>query len=101
MKIPGVSYNYRKDETDHCFPSDASHHYVCCVDIKNPENQNFKINEHDIVRNPLEEQIKRNSHPSSYSWCTCNERICIEQLKGRVEWTGVPPGTLNNKYDEL
>ena len=24
--------------TQHCFPHDKSHHFVCCVDIESPEN---------------------------------------------------------------
>jgi hypothetical protein len=34
LKNPGVAYGGRADETDHCFPGDASHHYVCCVDVQ-------------------------------------------------------------------
>lgn len=24
--------------TQHCFPKDTSHHFVCCVDITSPDN---------------------------------------------------------------
>jgi hypothetical protein len=34
LKNPGIATMKRADETDHCFPSDASHHFVCCVDIQ-------------------------------------------------------------------
>lgn len=30
--------------------------------------------------------IKAASNSSSYSWCTCSEEICEQQLGGRVAW---------------
>lgn len=36
--------------------------------------------------NPLERVIKAASNDSNYSWCTCSEEICIEQLRGFVQW---------------
>ena len=36
--------------------------------------------------NPLADVIRSASNSSSYSWCTCSEEICEEQLGGRVEW---------------
>ena len=93
LKIPGVSYGLRKDETDHCFPTDASHHYVCCTQIKDPENELNTVSENGrnyTYRNPLAGPIKRNSDPNNYSWCTCTEHICENQLKGKVEWVATP-----------
>lgn len=68
--------------TQHCFPADGSHHFVCCVDIATPENE---LSPHGN-RNPLLRAITAASNATSYSWCTCSEEICEEQLKGRVEW---------------
>lgn len=68
LKSPGVAHGRRADETDHCFPGDASDHYVCCVDIQNIENE---YNEDDATvawHNPLSGPIRRNSNSSSYSW---------------------------------
>ena len=36
--------------------------------------------------NPLERPIKAASNDSNYSWCTCSEEICTEQLRGYVQW---------------
>jgi hypothetical protein len=36
--------------------------------------------------NPLERVIKAASNATSYSWCTCSEEICREQLGGKVQW---------------
>ena len=36
--------------------------------------------------NPLERVIKAASNDSNYSWCTCSEEICTEQLRGFVQW---------------
>jgi hypothetical protein len=66
----------------HCFPSDGSHHAVCCVDISNPENPHSPHGNY----NPLGRVIKAASNSTSYSWCTCSEEICTEQLGGRVAW---------------
>lgn len=69
LTTPGASHGWRKDETDHCFPASASDHMVCCVDIKNMDNE---VNTHDpnvAHNNPLSGPISRNSHKSSYSWC--------------------------------
>eukprot|EP00275_Glaucocystis_incrassata_P001890 EC124241.1.p1 GENE.EC124241.1~~EC124241.1.p1 ORF type:complete len:138 (+),score=0.08 EC124241.1:231-644(+) len=68
--------------TQHCFPHDGSHHFVCCVDITLPENPNSPHGNY----NPLERVIKTASNSSSYSWCTCSEEICEQQLGGRVAW---------------
>jgi hypothetical protein len=68
--------------TQHCFPEDGSHHFVCCVDINMPENPHSPHGNY----NPLERVIRQASNSSSYSWCTCSEEICEEQLGGRVAW---------------
>ena len=68
--------------TQHCFPYDKSHHFVCCVDIKNVDNSKSPHGN----KNPLGDVIKSASLPSSYSWCTCSEEICEQQLGGRVAW---------------
>ncbi|KAK9867988.1 hypothetical protein WJX84_010855 [Apatococcus fuscideae] len=70
------------DLTQHCFPQDGSHHFVCCVDITSPETSQSPHGN----RNPLNDVIKAASKPSSYSWCTCSEEICTQQLGGRVAW---------------
>ncbi|MEW5302750.1 MAG: hypothetical protein WDW36_005500 [Sanguina aurantia] len=88
LMTPGASHAGRRDETDHCFPSSASDHYVCCVDIQSVDNQ---INQDDptvSTFNPLSGPIKRNSNSSSYAWCVCSQSICTNQLKGRVAWVG-------------
>lgn len=36
--------------------------------------------------NPLGDVIRQASSNSSYSWCTCSEEICVDQLRGRVAW---------------
>lgn len=64
------------------FNSAGSHHFVCCVDIKMPENPHSPHGNF----NPLERVIKTASNSSSYSWCTCSEEICTQQLGGRVAW---------------
>ncbi|GAB0489499.1 hypothetical protein MMPV_000718 [Pyropia vietnamensis] len=68
--------------TQHCFPFDGSHHFVCCVDIQAVDNE---ASPHGNM-NPLGDVIKAASSNSSYSWCTCSEEICEEQLRGRVAW---------------
>ena len=68
--------------TQHCFPADGSHHFVCCVDISTPDNPDSPHGN----RNPLFAAITAASNASSYSWCTCSEEICEEQLGGRVAW---------------
>lgn len=68
--------------TQHCFPEDGSHHFVCCEGITLPENPNSPHGNY----NPLERVIKAASNSSNYSWCTCSEEICTEQLGGRVAW---------------
>ena len=69
--------------TQHCFPADASHHFVCCTDIQTPAN---KRSPHGN-ENPLYTAIKSgNKSPVNLSWCTCSEEICTEQLQGTVEW---------------
>ncbi|KAG1679928.1 hypothetical protein FOA52_006992 [Chlamydomonas sp. UWO 241] len=84
LSSPGASYGRREDETDHCFPASASDHFVCCVDIKNVDNEANTDDAHVAARNPLSGPIRRNSHESSYSWCTCSESICERQLNGRM-----------------
>lgn len=76
----------KSKETAHCFPSDASHHYICCTNIKNLSNPYNRSDKSVAYYNPLENVIKRNSDKSNYSWCTCSEKICTEQLGGKVEW---------------
>merc|ERR1711907_11034 len=67
------------DRTSHCFPSDGSHHFVCCTHIKDPDNENSP---HGNL-NPLGEAIKEASKdPNNLSWCTCSEQICEKQLGG-------------------
>ncbi|KXZ46515.1 hypothetical protein GPECTOR_43g952 [Gonium pectorale] len=93
LRSPGASHGWRQDETDHCFPRSASDHMVCCVDIQNVDNE---VNEDDPTvahHNPLSGPIRRNSDPSSYSWCTCSASICEKQLRGRVAWIGRPGDT--------
>ena len=68
--------------TQHCFPADGSHHFVCCVDISSPEET---LSPHGNS-NPLFRAITAASNSSSYSWCTCSEEIREEQLGGRVAW---------------
>jgi hypothetical protein len=68
--------------TQHCFPSDGSHHFVCCEHISMPENPNSPHGNF----NPLERVIKAASNATNYSWCTCSEEICREQLGGQVAW---------------
>ncbi|BDA51108.1 hypothetical protein COCOBI_17-3280 [Coccomyxa sp. Obi] len=68
--------------TQHCFPADGSHHFVCCDQIQMPENPHSPHGNY----NPLERVIKAASNESNYSWCTCSEEICTEQLHGRVAW---------------
>lgn len=94
--------------TQHCFPEDGaayvhnnsaphprrvltvsglvrvsgSHHFVCCVDISTPGSSQSPHGN----GNPLNDVIKAASKPSSYSWCTCSEEICTQQLGGQVAW---------------
>jgi len=68
--------------TQHCFPADVSHHFVCCTQIQAPENPHSPHGNY----NPLERVIKAASNDSNYSWCTCSEEICTEQLRGFVQW---------------
>ena len=90
LRTPGAANGWREDETDHCFPASASDHHVCCVDIQDVDNE-LNAEDPTVARhNPLAEPIRRNSHKSSYSWCTCSETICEKQLKGRVAWVGKP-----------
>ncbi|KAG2501283.1 hypothetical protein HYH03_001085 [Edaphochlamys debaryana] len=93
LRTPGASRRGRPDETDHCFPASASDHMVCCVDIQNVDNAHNTDDPTVASYNPLAGPIRRNSHPSSYSWCTCSASICIRQLGGRVAWIGKPGDT--------
>lgn len=68
--------------------SPGSHHFVCCVDIQMPENPHSPHGNY----NPLADVIRSASNSSSYSWCTCSEEICEEQLGGRVEWNQLGMG---------
>ncbi len=93
LRSPGVSYGWRRDETDHCFPADAADHFVCCVDIQAVGNS-LNTDDPSVARhNPLEGPITRNSDASSYSWCVCSVSICTKQLNGTVAWVGVPGDT--------
>lgn len=88
LRSPGASHGWREDETDHCFPASASDHMVCCVEIKNVDNE-YNTNDRSVAfHNPLSGPIRRNSQPHNYSWCTCSALICEEQLHGRVAWVG-------------
>lgn len=93
LRTPGASNGHRFDETDHCFPGSASDHMVCCVDIKSVDQEYNEDDPHVAYHNPLSGPIRRNSHPSSYSWCTCSVSICEKQLGGRVAWVGRPGST--------
>ncbi len=63
---------------------------MCCVDIQNVDNE-LNVDDPTVASiNPLSGPIRRNSHNSSYSWCTCSVSICEKQLKGRVAWVGKP-----------
>lgn len=55
---------------------------MCCDQIQTPENPHSPHGNY----NPLERVIKAASNSSNYSWCTCSEEICTEQLHGRVAW---------------
>ena len=69
--------------TSHCFPGDASHHFVCCTNILDPNNSNSPHGN----QNPLYDAIMTASQDqSNLSWCTCSEEICTEQLGGTVTW---------------
>eukprot|EP00045_Choanoeca_perplexa_P000259 m.13565 g.13565 ORF g.13565 m.13565 type:complete len:149 (+) comp10182_c0_seq1:101-547(+) len=99
LMSPGKPNGWRSDQTDHCFPATASDHMVCCVDIHNVDNPH---NQHDagVARhNPLSEPIRANSDTSSYSWCTCSESICTDQLHGTVAWVGLPGDQIEWKID--
>ena len=78
------SLDLTNEVTGHCFPEDASHHYVCCTEIKDPENDNAPSG---YYKNPLYTSIMEASKDHrNLSWCTCTELICTNQLKGRVAW---------------
>jgi hypothetical protein len=90
----------------HCFPEDGSHHFVCCEDIQLLDNPHSPHGNY----NPLGRVIKAASNSTNYSWCTCSEEICTEQLGGRVAWNqnGVgwkgyvpPPRGTRNVYSTL
>merc|ERR1712224_106652 len=69
--------------TQHCFPGDASHHFVCCTGISNPKNDKSPHGN----KNPLLKVIMAaNTDPNNLSWCTCSEEICEKQLGGTVSW---------------
>ena len=51
--------------TQHCFPYDLAHHFVCCVDIKLPE-----MSARGTYGNPVYYSIESASDSKSYSWCT-------------------------------
>lgn len=63
-------------------PSPSPWTVVCCVDIQAVDNE---ASPHGNA-NPLGDVIRQASTNASYSWCTCSEEICIEQLRGRVAW---------------
>mmetsp|Transcript_14955 Transcript_14955/g.40102 ORF Transcript_14955/g.40102 Transcript_14955/m.40102 type:complete len:116 (-) Transcript_14955:594-941(-) len=81
-KKPCGTLDLTSGRTQHCFPPDASHHSVCCVDIKTPDNNYTPSGNY----NPLGSAIRAASRPSSYSWCTCSKEICTAQLGGRVAY---------------
>ena len=81
--------------TQHCFPADKSHHFVCCVDIQTAGNSASPHGNN----NPLLEVITKASKPESYSWCTCSEEICLQQLGGRVAWNQHGAGWKGYKPD--
>lgn len=60
--------------TQHCFPADASHHFVCCTQIQTVGNPNSP---HGNL-NPLESAIRGASNSSNYSWCTCSQEVCTK-----------------------
>jgi hypothetical protein len=68
--------------TQHCFPADGSHHFVCCEGITLLDNPHSPHGNY----NPLSRVIKAASNSTNYSWCTCSEEICTEQLGGHVAW---------------
>eukprot|EP00960_Hanusia_phi_P011867 345844-Hanusia_phi.AAC.2 len=80
--------------TQHCFPPDGSSHSVCCVGIQLPATLNA-----EVIKDPafmsLEDRIRAASHPSSYSWCACNQFVCEELLGGRVAWDQVRAARAN------
>ena len=93
LRTPGATFGSRLDETDHCFPSSAGDHFVCCVDIQSVDNA---LNDADPAvsrHNPLSGPIRRNSDAASYSWCVCSVSICTQQLNGTVAWVGAPGST--------
>lgn len=60
----------------------GSHHFVCCEQIALPDNPDSPHGN----QNPLGRVIREASQPENYSWCTCSEEICTQQLGGRVAW---------------
>ena len=66
--------NMKSPHTQHCFPHDLSHHFVCCENITRPENTQSP---HDM-ENPLYDVITSASEESNYSWCTGSEEVCTE-----------------------
>eukprot|EP00730_Choanoeca_flexa_P015022 TRINITY_DN6781_c0_g1_i1.p1 TRINITY_DN6781_c0_g1~~TRINITY_DN6781_c0_g1_i1.p1 ORF type:complete len:154 (+),score=24.68 TRINITY_DN6781_c0_g1_i1:132-593(+) len=99
LRSPGVSNGWRNDQTDHCFPGSASDHMVCCVDIKNVDNEHNTDDPTVARHNPLSEPIRSNSDKSSYTWCTCSESICTDQLDGTVAWVGQPGDKIEWKIE--
>jgi len=70
--------------TRHCFPPDGSHHHVCCTNI--PLDDEIEDETLSLSTQTLIKSIRAASHPSSYSWCACNEVVCSELLGGVVSW---------------
>lgn len=68
--------------TQHCFPADGSHHFVCCEGITSAMNDQSPHGNW----NPLGDVIRQASDADNPSWCTCSEEICTEQLGGVVAW---------------
>jgi hypothetical protein len=68
----------------HCFPVDGSQHHVCCTDIPLPDETEEKTM--TAGTRTLVQSIRKASHASSYSWCTCTHSICTELLGGVVLW---------------
>ena len=67
--------------------------------MQTPNYEYYITDDGEYVKNPLAEPIKRNSDSSSYSWCTCSESICYNQLGGTVAWVGISPENMHEEYE--
>ena len=70
--VPCGTLDLTSPLTQHCFPHDKSHHFVCCTEIADPANSASPHGNN----NPLFDVITKASKPENYSWCTCSEEIC-------------------------